>query len=324
MSPRFVDFDADGWTDIVTATYTGLSYLVAGSESGWRRPTPLRDRHGQPISLAVSYERTWKLVDRRPDGQHAPNPVDKGVAVLPFDHDGDGDLDLLLGSYEGRLFLQHNDGAADRPALRGENELLMAAPLQAGGGPHAQEPLRVFGGITALRPVDWDGDGDLDLVCGSFKGGVYLLRNVGAGEGIAFAAPEALVPRDVLPTLPLPNEACYVEPVDYDGDGDLDLVVGGYTTWLEADAVDADKRARHRRLIEEKTTLHAEVRGRIEEMQVAIFDLPEEEKTARRDAFWADPAIKALNERQTAIRAELGGTGVRPHRYAGVWLFRRN
>lgn len=218
MGSQFVDFDGDGRLDYFTATYDGSPHVAFGEDGGFAEPVHLLDKEGERVGL----EMMWDTTKRQWLNVFAP----QCTSAVAFDWDADGDFDVLMGDYNnGNLYLQYNDGKAGTPAFRGESEMVLASG----------EPFELPGGLTAPRLVDWDGDGLTDLVCGSFGakdrsvlGGVYLYRNVGGPGAPRFAAAATLIaPPKELGTA-APGAALYADPVDYDGDGDLDLLVGGY------------------------------------------------------------------------------------------------
>ena len=88
---------------------------------------------------------------------------------------------------------------------------------------------------TRPTAVDWDGDGDLDLVVGNFAGSFYLFN--GKGKGEFFPQPEPILVGDS----PLKITGAHSDPfvIDWDNDGDLDLVSGssnGGVQWSENQA----------------------------------------------------------------------------------------
>jgi hypothetical protein len=153
-----------------------------------------------------------------------------GTSAYAWDWDDDGDLDLLLGDYNnGQLFLRRNDGKPGAPGFVATNE-----PVLAG-----DRPLNV-GKLSTPRLVDWDRDGLLDLVCGSMGdgygggagGAVHLFRNTGRKGSPRFAAPVILVPpsrKESRDPPARPDSGLYMDLADCDADGDLDLLVGGYS-----------------------------------------------------------------------------------------------
>src|SRR5690606_15079001 len=145
-------------------------------------------------------------------------------APVVGDLDADGDLDLLVGGFNGRLAYFENRGSATDPDF---------VLLVDGDGEPAE-----YHGIDVgqyIRPTlgDVDGDGDLDLVTGESNGRIRLYRNVGtpqealfetAPNGAPTAADDAY--RDAIGLgLDLGSDSS-PHFADVDGDGDLDLFGG--------------------------------------------------------------------------------------------------
>jgi hypothetical protein len=155
---------------------------------------------------------------RLPDGEYEMMTrrfvytIDLGNESAPAvgDVDGDGDLDLLVGSKldpikqtTARLYLFRNVGTKTQARLQ------LADTIDAAEGFHYVPTLG-----------DLDADGDLDLMLGTWNQGVLFYRNQGSRT-----QPRWLL--DTSLTLQL-SRGSNATPalVDLDADGDLDLMVG--------------------------------------------------------------------------------------------------
>jgi hypothetical protein len=316
-----VDFNADGYPDLVMGTFEGVAYLVPGSKTGFQEPQRILDAAGNPILLSLFWNyqaKKWDNADRSPKGQQ--HPQDHCISVVAVDWDNDGALDLLLGAKEGGIYLRRNEGTPGRPKFVTTNERVMADG----------KPLMVPGGLTAIRVVDWNADGKFDLVCGSFGGGVYLYLNTGKPGQPAFGTPQVLIPppkqngRAATATGPTrPTEGCYVDVVDYDGDGKLDLLVGGYSSWnpvrkalTPAEKKEADElqqridtlNAAQQKLFQEARDQAKGDQEKLTKLYQELLKTEQYQKTSQQ--------LQAASIRMDELRP-------RPRREAFVWLYRR-
>ncbi|MEM9644726.1 MAG: exo-alpha-sialidase [Planctomycetota bacterium] len=214
---RYVDFDGDGDQDIAVGIgdWADLGWDHAYDHQGNWRNGPL---HG------FIYVVTNHGSDQVPEYDESPFRLRAGDGELDVygwpcpnfaDFDGDGDLDLLCGEFLDGFTYFSNIGTRDRPVYATGVELVAAGGF----------PLKMQLQMITPTAVDWDRDGDFDLVVGDEDGRVALIENTGRLDG---ASPVFRMPRyfqqeaDELKFGALATPFTY----DWDGDGDEDIICG--------------------------------------------------------------------------------------------------
>ncbi len=210
---------------IVTATASvkaGEIYHYRGNAF----PDFLKSQFAKPAKIPVPEtiltepgnirQNQWKFVDYDGDGA-----VDVTVGIDFWGdfgplNGGEGAFNAqgewTRGKLRGYVYLLRNTGTAEKPVYA------PAVRLQAGG-----KDIDPYG-MPSPSWGDFDGDGDLDLICGEFRDGFTYYENTGSRTKPAYAAGRALTTAGER----LHMDLCMITPtaVDFDGDGDLDLVVG--------------------------------------------------------------------------------------------------
>ena len=192
----------------------GLFQVMYGKGEGTFRPAEvLKGADGQPLIIPIKGE----------------NEMTENICTRPFavDLDGDGKLDLVVGNFSGTFYWFRGLG---KGGFEPKPELLKAG----------NDPLRIPGAHSDPFVIDWNGDGDLDILSGSSNGGVYLAENIaGKGKPPVFKQFKPLIEPNhqivdgaVLRESDLkgPTHATRICVDDFNGDGKLDLLVGDCVT----------------------------------------------------------------------------------------------
>jgi hypothetical protein len=214
----FEDFDGDGDLDIILGEFLDRLTWVENTGS---RTNPV---YAEPKFIKINNEVLHLDLEM----------IVPGAA----DWDGDGDIDLIVGIEDGRVVFIENTGKkdADGPVFK--------KPVYI-----QQEPQYLkFGALVTPFSVDWDDDGDDDLICGNTAGYIGFIENLGGGENPRWAKPvylEAdgetiLVQAGENGSIQGPAEAKWgyttLSVADWNGDGLKDIVynsIWGKVEWFE-------------------------------------------------------------------------------------------
>lgn len=251
-----MDLDGDGIDDLISGSWPGESFFFKGSATpsgrSYARREMIVDSEGIPVNPGGGIEEQDEkkiLIAGSVETEHLDDgkllkfggttlKIGKQVALWTTgtacathaaDWDGDGDFDLITGDIYGGLWWIENRGDAKKWSFAKERALEsdgVAIRVEGDAGPCV---------------VDFDGDGDLDLLSGAGDGSVTLFANVGTRKAPALAAGVKIIADgeagygDDAPKEPRRGTRSKVCATDWNGDGRLDLLLGDYAT-LKPDA----------------------------------------------------------------------------------------
>ncbi|QDT28425.1 FG-GAP repeat protein [Gimesia panareensis] len=212
-SPCIEDLDGDGRDDLILGDFRGgfQFYQNVGTQQ-------------KPV-----YQNKGKI---QADGKDAKVNIYCCVGAQPrfVDLDGDGIRDFISSSYDPGYCYFFRGLPDHKYAAPVELKDKTGVPVQSAVKP--KQKVQSFGSF--YMPVDWDNDGDFDLLIGCFDGQLKLRINEGTAEKYAFAADNLTVKADGKP-LEVEKHCCPVV-ADWDQDGLWDLLAGsdeGSVTWFK-------------------------------------------------------------------------------------------
>jgi hypothetical protein len=199
--------DVNGTARVLSPGFEYPDFLRTGLEKGVRLPL------GANIHPNKVRANMWRIVDYDGDGAH---DIVAGVGdwtEYGWDNAYDASGKWTRGPLRGFVYVARNTGTDAAPAY--------AAPVKVMAG---EKPVEVFG-WPSPNFADFDRDGDLDLLCGEFLDGFTYFENAGTRAQPRYAAGRRLRTPEGAP-LTMDLQMITPTAVDWDRDGDLDLVVG--------------------------------------------------------------------------------------------------
>lgn len=274
----------------------GLFQVLYGTADGtFRQAEVLKGTDGEPLIIPADRQAITEKICTRP---------------FAVDWDADDHLDLVVGNFAGTFYWFKGEGKG-KFAPKPEPILVGDAPLRIEGGRHSDPFV-----------IDWDGDGDLDLLSGSSNGGVQWAENaagqgklpelgpfqtlIETGQAVEYGQP---LSQDDL-TGPTQSTRIWVD--DVNGDHKLDLLVGDSVTLISPVEGLSD---------EEFKTKYEQWRKAVKTAQAAMSRVPDESSDAE-DSSDSDAEVartKAIEEFRKVYnqRSEF----IHEDRTGFVWLY---
>ena len=239
--PTACDFDGDGDTDFIVGESAGFLYYIenlggTGDNTKFAAPVKLTDEKGNALVIKAGYNESLQGTQEAEWGYTVP---------CACDWDGDGDVDVIVNSVTGRVVWFENIGTATKPQLtqpkpievEWEGETLY--PAGQWWKPEGKELVTEH--RTTPYAIDFNGDGLCDLVMLDHEGylafyeryeenGVLKLKQ-GKRIFVDSKGNPIKLSLDIGGNFGT-NDAgatgrIKIAVVDWDGDGMLDIIVGG-------------------------------------------------------------------------------------------------
>lgn len=200
-APFMIDFDGDGRKDLVMGEFKegrARVYLNVGTDKN-------------PQFKDFSYLQAG--------GKDASVPPACCIGFDPsfIDLNGDGIMDVTSGQYMGG-FINFYEGTGEKPFQfkAGVNLLQPELEKEAAKDSHDWK-------MRTANFIDFDGDGDDDMIWGNVSGEVFYAQNTGTKKAYTFAQSVPVTTNGLPAKVDSKSDPF---PVDWDGDGIIDLLVG--------------------------------------------------------------------------------------------------
>jgi len=225
---RFVDYDGDGVHDLLVGHGDWTDFGWFTENDWWKNYNWQGVWTGEPLRSHVLWLRN-KSTDAAPEYE-APEPLlANGIPINTFgrpgqnlaDFDGDGDLDLVCGSFLDSFTYFQNIGTRTKPVFSEGRPLV-----------HEGQVIAMDLEMIVPHAIDWDRDGDVDLIVGDEDGRVAFIEHTGT---VVDGMPQFETPYYFQQVADELKSGALASPsaIDWDGDGDEDIITGNTAGYIE-------------------------------------------------------------------------------------------
>ncbi|KAA0218355.1 hypothetical protein EDM80_01250 [bacterium] len=310
-----MDINGDGFADILSGCYSqhGYDFMVG---SFWVLYGDKEGKFAKAVELKGNDGKTLMILNEK-DAKNSNFDI-KNICTRPYaaDLNGDGKLDLVSGNFEGSFYFFAGEG---KGAFQSK-----AVELTDVGG----KALKVNSGHSDPFLVDWDADGDLDLLSGGSDGEIVWAENKAAkGEAATMPKFAAFATLIAAPTSgekggpEAPSYSVRIHVADINGDGKLDILAGDarHSGGEPRADLSEEEKTKHKALQDEMDkvsekwqAIYSKYWKEFEEaVEKAGKKLTEEEqeklwKELVEDKMEKDEELKTTQKRMSELQEELG------------------
>lgn len=218
---KYVDYDDDGKLDVIVGlgVWADYGWDDAYNNDGQWTNGPLHGYvflfHNEGSTERPKYAKPTRIAA-------AGEPIDVFGWPSPnfADFDDDGDLDIVCGEFLDKFTYFENTGTRKQPEYAAGRRLA-----------HDGQPIAMDLQMIVPVALDWDKDGDTDLIVGDEDGRVALVEHTGK---IVEGLPQFLPPRYFQQEAADMKFGALATPCgfDWDGDGDQDILCGNTAGYI--------------------------------------------------------------------------------------------
>lgn len=203
-APIMIDFDGDGRKDLIMGEY---------------------DKGRARIYLNVGTDKSPQFKDftfLQAGGRDASVTPSCCIGFDPsfMDLNGDGIMDVTSGQYADG-YINFYEGISKKPFQFKDSVRLVQPELEREKAAVKNDYMKWS--MRTANFIDFDADGDYDMVWGNVEGQIFYAQNIGTKKAYKFAES---IPMTMNGSPAIVDSKSDPLPVDWDGDGIIDLLVG--------------------------------------------------------------------------------------------------